>query len=189
MSPDTLTLALDISSNTGWALCRPSDLLDPAFKPLSGAVRLGMTGATPQEKGWAFIQWLGEAVSFHKPRMLIYEAPLPTSRPQGGSTNSTAFMLIGLAFLAGAVANGFGCYHIDAAYASTVRKHFIGKGNVQRSQAKALTIKRCQELGWTPKTDDEADALALLHWQCSQVEARIAKPGIMPELIKPSVLL
>lgn len=44
---------------------------------------------------------------------------------------------------------------------TTIRKHFIGKGNTPRAEAKRATIKRCQMLGWDPQNDNEADAAAL----------------------------
>ena len=175
MSTDTLVLSLDIASSTGYALARPSDLA-AGRKPISGSIRLGAPGASPAEKGWAFIRWLGEFCTVHRPRVLVYEAPLPTSRAQGNSTNSTAFMLMGLAFVAISVAYGFGIYTHHAVHASTVRKHFIGKGNTPRKEAKAKTIAKCKQLGWEPKGDDEADALAILSYQCSQMGVNIPVP-------------
>lgn len=42
----------------------------------------------------------------------------------------------------------------------TIKKHITGKGNA----SKAMVIDAVTQLGYTPSDDNEADALALLHW-------------------------
>lgn len=41
-----------------------------------------------------------------------------------------------------------------------IKKHFTGKGNAN----KEMMIKAAQDRGFTPKDDNEADALAILHY-------------------------
>jgi len=46
----------------------------------------------------------------------------------------------------------------------TIKRHVTGKGNAD----KAAVIAAVKALGFNPKDDDEADALALLHWAIAQ---------------------
>ena len=47
-------------------------------------------------------------------------------------------------------------------------RHFIGKGRMKRDDRKRAIMTRCRQLGWKPRTQDEADALALWHWAAHQ---------------------
>lgn len=49
----------------------------------------------------------------------------------------------------------------------TIKKHATGKGNASKDQMIAAAIAR----GFTPKDDNEADALAILHWAECEVGA------------------
>lgn len=52
-----------------------------------------------------------------------------------------------------------------------------------RDKLKLATIGRCQQLGWSPQSDDEADALGLLDsWL---TELRIETPWKMAEVLRP----
>jgi crossover junction endodeoxyribonuclease RuvC len=46
----------------------------------------------------------------------------------------------------------------------TIKRHVTGKGNAD----KAAVIEAARRLGFSPADDNEADALALLHWAISQ---------------------
>ncbi|OSM07370.1 putative bacteriophage-like protein [Magnetofaba australis IT-1] len=46
----------------------------------------------------------------------------------------------------------------------TIKKHATGKGNASKAQV----IHAMKRLGHTPADDNEADALALLHWVIAQ---------------------
>ncbi len=46
----------------------------------------------------------------------------------------------------------------------TIKRHVTGKGNAD----KAAVIAAVKALGFTPADDNEADALALLHWAIAQ---------------------
>ena len=55
---------------------------------------------------------------------------------------------------------------------SSVRSHFIGKGNLPGEKAKPLVFAKCQALGWIGKDDadqsfDRSDALAI--WSYAEV--------------------
>lgn len=176
MTKDEYLIALDIASCTGFAIGRPGGI------PRLGSIRLGDDGATPAERGAKLITWLGETVSTLRPRWLVYESPLPGKRKDEKSTLQTGFMLMGLAFTAGAVASLFGCHSISQGHAGSVRKHFLGRGNFPSAQAKRLAFRRCQELGWDPKGSlDAADAGALWHWKSCQLDSSIPLLPPMPE--------
>jgi hypothetical protein len=42
------------------------------------------------------------------------------------------------------------------------RKHFIGRGNGKSEELKAAAIRACQQRGWAPANDHEADAAGVL---------------------------
>ena len=46
----------------------------------------------------------------------------------------------------------------------TIKRHVTGKGNAD----KAAVIEAVRRLGFSPADDNEADALALLHWAIAQ---------------------
>ena len=46
----------------------------------------------------------------------------------------------------------------------TIKRHIAGKGNAD----KAAVIEAVRRLGFAPADDNEADALALLHWAIAQ---------------------
>ncbi len=62
------------------------------------------------------------------------------------------------------------CEHHNIPYQGvpigTIKKHATGKGNASKEEMIAAAIKR----GFTPADDNEADALALLHWAIEQEE-------------------
>lgn len=47
--------------------------------------------------------------------------------------------------------------------ASTARKAMIGRGTFKKGEAKGEVDKWCRNAGFTPKTDDDADAILLWH--------------------------
>lgn len=47
--------------------------------------------------------------------------------------------------------------------ASTARKAMIGRGTFKKGQAKGEVDAWCRNAGFTPKTDDDADAILLFH--------------------------
>ncbi|NIA72296.1 crossover junction endodeoxyribonuclease RuvC [Pelagibius litoralis] len=151
----TALLCLDLATSTGFAFWRPG-----ANRIASGSFRLPRTGP---DVGWfvdEFEQRLSEMLGFHKPELVVFEAPLL----RGGQTSiDTARKLMGLAIMTEFVCRRAGVKYLEANNAS-VRKHFIGKGRGERKQLKAMTIQACRERGWDPANDDEADALALLSY-------------------------
>lgn len=53
---------------------------------------------------------------------------------------------------------------------STVRKHFLGQGNLKSATAKERAFQVCTILGWEPSNFDESDAGAVWHWGCHKYD-------------------
>ena len=142
-------LALDLGTTTGWAL-RSSD----------GAITSGSASFRPQRfegGGMRFLRfkrWLAElkdmaggidALHFEEVRRHV---STDAAHAYGG-------------FLATLTA---WCEHHQIPYqgvpVGTIKKHATGKGNA----GKDLVIAAMTALGHAPADDNEADALALLHW-------------------------
>lgn len=145
----TTILALDLGTTTGWAL-RSSD----------GAITSGSASFRPQRfegGGMRFLRfkrWLAElkdmtggfdALHFEEVRRHV---STDAAHAYGG-------------FLATLTA---WCEHHQIPYqgvpVGTIKKHATGKGNA----GKDLVIAAMTALGHAPADDNEADALALLHW-------------------------
>lgn len=72
----------------------------------------------------------------------------------------TAMALIQLTGAIRCAAHRAGC-QVHLAAVSTVRKHFIGHGNLPGPAAKLAVLERCRILGWQVQDDNCADAAAL----------------------------
>lgn len=59
----------------------------------------------------------------------------------------------------------------------TVRKHFIGVGNLPRAKAKAAVMCRCDQLRWPYKDDNQADANAIWAYAMSMRYPQWAPKG------------
>lgn len=146
---NTTFLALDLGTQTGWALSafdQPITSGSESFKPQrfeGGGMRY-----------LRFKRWLTEikqsaeridAVYFEEVRRHI---GVDAAHAYGG-------------FLATLTA---WCEHHQIPYqgvpVGTIKKHATGKGNASKDDMIAAVIKR----GFSPADDNEADALALLHW-------------------------
>jgi len=146
---NTTLLALDLGTTTGWAL-----------RDRDGSVASGRESFKPQRfegGGMRFLRfkrWLTEikqstdrldAVYFEEVRR---NAGVDAAHAYGGfMAHLTAW-----------------CEHHDIPYqgvpVGTIKKHATGKGNAGKDDMIAAFVRR----GFTPVDDNEADALALLHW-------------------------
>jgi len=79
---------------------------------------------------------------------------------------------------------------------STWRKDFIGsmeitdarrrakaRGESATGELKSLTMERCRQYGWSPRKNDEADALGVLDYGCTQLG--IVPPWRVNETLRP----
>lgn len=153
--------ALDIASKTG--VCIGESGADPTAWTCD-------LGKPPDDRRFSNVATLAETIiDKHRPDLIVAEAPV-------GGRQASAY-LIGLVACVRGVAwrQGVKC---ETAHLATVRKHFLGKSlsvkhfphlkpAAAKKAIKQEVIARCQILGWTPETDDEADALATWDWACA----------------------
>lgn len=107
-----------------------------------------------------------------KPDRVFIEAPI-----QAGFAGRSAHTDMVLALLTGAIMGQFAIAKIPCRPVSsgTVRKFFIHNGR-PKGNPKIPVMKRCDELGWTYKDDNEADAKAVWAFGMS-----VAHPGWTPD--------
>lgn len=146
---NTTILALDLGTTTGWAL-----------RHLDGSIISGTECFKPQRfegGGMRFLRfkrWLNELLSAtHSINAVYFEevrrhAGVDAAHAYGGFMGQlTAW-----------------CEHQNIPYqgvpVGTIKKHATGKGNAGKDDVIAAVRLR----GHSPADDNEADALALLHW-------------------------
>jgi Holliday junction resolvasome RuvABC endonuclease subunit len=153
----TTILALDLGTNTGWALSSRDGTITSGteqFKPHrfeGGGMRY-----------LRFKRWLTEM----KQCADVIDAVLMEEvRRHVGVDAAHAYG----GFLATLTA---WCEHHQIPYqgvpVGTIKKHATGKGNASKDEM----IAAVQAHGYTPADDNEADALALLHWALEHGGAR-----------------
>lgn len=161
------TLALDLGTNMGFAILRADERIE------SGTEIFGARGN--EGPGGRFIRlrrWLVETKAAHEPlRLIAFERVHHV-----GEGQAYAAQLYG-GFLA--VVLMFAEHHQIACEGYQIQKikqAWTGKGNAKKPDM----IARAVELGFKPGTDNEADAIALLHLATNRVPAlpldRQAKP-------------
>lgn len=158
-------LTLDLATNTGWAFGMPK------AKPLSGCFTV--PGADLGRFGLAFLGWFRSKLSALQPSEVVFEAPiLPPPKWRNGrvvqetnlGTLRRLYSLPTLVEMACAAEDpAVPCSEIGA---SEWRKPFLGQWyprSGERDDFKAAAMKVCGLHGWHPATDDEAEALGILH--------------------------
>ena len=147
-------LALDLGTRTGWAL------LDPR-----GHICSGSQPFTPQRfegGGMRFLRfhrWLTELSQSGGASggLAVEQVVFEEVRRHAGVDAAHAY---------GGFLGQLGsfCEHNRIPYqgvpVGTIKRHITGKGNA----SKEAVIAAIRELGYSPVDDNEADALALLHW-------------------------
>lgn len=142
-------LALDLGTHTGWALHH-----------LNGSITSGTEHFKPQRfegggmRYLRFKRWLTEIKQCADGIDAVF---MEEVRRHAGVDAAHAYG----GFLAHLTA---WCEHHQIPYqgvpVGTIKKHATGKGNAGKDEMIAAAIKR----GFAPSDDNEADALALLHW-------------------------
>jgi Holliday junction resolvasome RuvABC endonuclease subunit len=149
----TTLLALDLGTTTGWAL-----------RDRTGRITSGAERFRPQRfegGGMRFLRWISEIQkSVSEIQFLYFEevrrhAGVDAAHAYGG-------------FLATLTA---WCEHHGIPYqgvpVGTIKKHATGRGNASKDEMLAAACA----WGHTPADDNEADALALLHWAIDRHDA------------------
>lgn len=145
----TAILALDLGTQTGWAL-----------KTVDQAITSGSESFKPQRfegggmRYLRFKRWLTEIKQTVDTIDVVYFEEV---RRHVGVDAAHAYG----GFLATLTA---WCEHHQIPYqgvpVGTIKKHATDKGNASKEEMIAAVVKR----GFNPADDNEADALALLHW-------------------------
>jgi hypothetical protein len=159
-------LALDLASVSGWAVG------EPGGKPEHGSHRFASAGASHEAIFAKAMDWADEIIGMCKPRLIVWEAPLPGFK-SGKTTSDVTTILFGLPAIVGAIAYQHQIYDCRKADTAAVRHHFIGC-NPKRAKAKDLVVRQCNAMGWHCSDDNEADALAVWSYMVSLIEPRLA---------------
>lgn len=162
-----IIVALDLASVSGWAVG------EPGGAPTHGTIRFASAGASHEAIFAKAATWFADLVVDHKPTLIVWEAPLPTSFSRGRTNSDTTSLLFGLPAVVGAIAYQQGIYDIRKAETKEVRQHFIGCNPI-RTRAKPMVMAMCRAMGWDVSDDNEADALATWHYMCSLISPQLA---------------
>jgi hypothetical protein len=179
----TRFLALDLSKRSaGWASWKEGEA-----RPVHGAWKLGNELTPPGDAFRNLYQELsrlsmvmGEEDGRSAFEDVVYEEPLNLGPHGMPTTKDTIFLLIGLAATVDLWASAKCVRRLRCANQSSWRRHFLGRiprgsrkdelGNKIKAPAvnlKALAEERCRELGFRPRTHDEAEALGILDYEIS----------------------
>jgi hypothetical protein len=145
----TTILALDLGTTTGWAV-----------QSVDGAITSGTQQFKPQRfegGGMRFLRfkrWLLDIKTLQNGLHEVYFEEVRRHASTDASHVYGGFLGLLSVF----------CEHHQIAYqgvpVGTIKRHATGKGNASKDEV----ICAMRQLGHTPVDDNEADALALLHW-------------------------
>jgi hypothetical protein len=165
----TLILALDVATQTGWAMGNVGSA------PISGSVRFGKRGDSNNKIFADALRWLSRLLDPQpRPDLVIIEAMLPPEAMRGQTSRQVRDRLAGLHGVVRGVAQLRGVSQIAEATVGDIRGHFIGDRRGTRYWAKRETVEKCHMLGWAPQDENAADALALWHFACSLIDPKTA---------------
>lgn len=161
-------LALDLATRYGWAEGLPGE------KPRAGHGRFATEGASHEAIFWDALKWATARFQLTRYRLILIEAPLPSSFARGRTNIDTTTVLFGLPAVIGAVAFGLGQFNVKKAKPLDVRAYFLGRRSPSGKDGKRAVIDRCRDLGWidpwTKPNDNMTDALALWAYGCACLE-------------------
>ena len=153
-----MIIALDLATKTGVALG------DPGTIPICFTEVLGDAGDHHGARMAQALRMMSRLIEKYQPHLIVLEAPIGV---HGGGSKRRPEVLMGLRGCVMGVAH-MRNIPFEQHEVSTIRKHFLGVGNLKRVDAKRATVKRCGMLGWTVHNDDEADACALWDLACAR---------------------
>lgn len=140
-------LCLDLAKQTGWAA------LSEGGKITSGHVTF--TEVTFPALAVAFWVWLENKLNAENPDLVAYEAPV-VKHPHATK------ILVGLSWLTilSCQLRGIECIPVTN---TKVKVHFVGRVYGKKEKPYA-GITEAKKRGWSPRSTDEADALAILSY-------------------------
>jgi hypothetical protein len=152
-TPRTTVLALDLGQATGWAL-----------RSTHGFITSGTQTFRPgrfEGGGMSLLRFTAWLKELHECAGPLHQVFFEEVRAHKGTAAAHAYG----AFLGQLSA---WCESQAIPYrgvpVATIKKHITGRGNAN----KALVIAAIRSRGFVPADDNEADALALLHWALAQ---------------------
>lgn len=172
-------LALDPATLTGWA-CGPVPEQEPPTdleraagapwdKPRSGVKEIGFPGCDYGLFIECYDIWIGDRLAALRPGTVAYEIPVIGGFGKAGQVNiKTVSKLFGAVAIITRAAQRHGCDLLPV-HNATIKKHF-GRGAGRKKEA---IQRRCRELGWRYRDDNEADALALFDFASSCLQRRV----------------
>jgi hypothetical protein len=153
-------LALDLSSNVGWAYGEVGINNAPA----SGVWRLADGGLGRMLA--SFENELEDAILLHQPALILTEAPLD---PTAASNHQVWRQQISLAGIAETAAWRHDILFREQSV-STIRTKVLGTCRFPKGQAKDAVMAYCQTMGWRVYDHNAADACVL--WKFGTVNLR-----------------
>ncbi len=157
---------------------------EPGRKPVWGHTTLGDTDASGGRLLTRAREWLLALCDYHRPSWIAQEAPYfqrPGQRTSVPFNHATHARLQRLAAVAEGIAFELGISYREVEIRDVAR-HFLGSegARMRSDKKKKQTVVICKLHGWTPVTQDEGDALALLsymEWSLSPGQARLRGEG------------
>jgi len=145
-------LALDLGTNTGWAVRSRDGVIT------HGTCRFLHAKLKHPGMRWSMFRgWLVMMVAHHHIHRIAYEE---VRRHEGTTAAHVYGAFEALTQLTAAVQN----IPLLPAGVGVIKKHWTGKGNANKDAMIAEAHRR----GFTPDTDNAADALAILDWAATQ---------------------
>lgn len=151
-------LALDLGTKTGYALRRRD-----------GTLRYGTEVFTPQaswtpgQKWQRYRAWLSKIIAEEAVNLIVFE----DVKAHGKGAVLAAHAYGGFRAMLEMVADGHRVRLVPVGV-GVVKKHWTGKGNAD----KGAMVEQAKARGFRPETDNDADALAILHWAIEQEAGR-----------------
>lgn len=121
----------------------------------------------------------------YQPEAVGIEAPANLQFAAQKSTQAV-LALVGAAMVVEAVCDLRGVHNVRLVDVQKVRAHFVNQRTFRKSfdpvdrrvitsreMAKSAVLNMCRMRGWSPKSDDEGDAMAGWSWTCAQLDPRL----------------
>lgn len=160
-------LYADLATKTGWACWGPGRLL------ASGVWTLPKTGDDLAPYLRCAYDTFYTGIKAADVTLAAFESPI---MPQSDKTTITTLRKVyGLAGVFELVCGDLGIDCFEAEY-PTVAKHFTGNGGGTKKEKKARIFRECRERGFSPKDDNESDAIAGLDFTCHKLELEVPWP-------------
>ena len=151
-------LALDLGTKTGYALRRRDGTLrygTEVFTPRASW--------TPGQKWQRYRAWLSKTIAEEAVDLIVFE----DVKAHGKGAVLAAHAYGGFRAMLEMVADQHRVRLLPVGV-GTIKKHWTGKGNANKDAMLAQAKAR----GFRPETDNDADALAILHWAVEQEASR-----------------